>query len=72
MIALAKPLDVYRRERYLTVIEFAEMLDISVQTLYTITRDKKQPRVTTMRRIAEKLGVPPSDIEEFIYRPPEG
>ncbi len=71
MIAMARPLDEYRREKYLTVIEFAELLGIAVQTLYSITRDKKQPRVTTMRRIAEKLEVHPSDITEFVHKASE-
>lgn len=37
--------------------ELAEKCDVSVQTMNTIERDKSNPSVTTMRRIAQVLGV---------------
>ena len=61
----ARRLDDYRRERYLSVEEFARELHISTRTLYKITSGK-EVRLTTMRRIAEKLGVHPSQIVEFV------
>lgn len=64
MFAMAKPLNSYREELYLTVDEFARHLGISLHTFYKIVRGER-PRVTTMRRVAEKLGVTPGDIEEF-------
>jgi transcriptional regulator with XRE-family HTH domain len=62
---MAKRLAEYRAERYLTVDEFSELLGITPRTLYRIMRGETKPRPTTMRRIAEKLGVHPRDITEF-------
>jgi predicted transcriptional regulator len=67
MYAMAKPLNQFREELYLTVDEFAKHLGISLHTLYKVMRGER-PRVTTMRRIAEKLGVHPSDVSEFAVR----
>jgi len=69
MDAMARPLHDYRRECYMTVEEFVDFLGISLRTFYNIL-GKKSPRVTTMRRVAKKLGVHPSDIEEFVYKSP--
>ena len=69
MFTMAKRLEDYRMERYMTVTEFTEFLDIAIHTFYSIVKDRRRPRVTTMRRVAEKLGVHPSDIEEFVYKP---
>ena len=65
LVMAAKPLNRYRENLYLTVDEFAEYIGVSLRTLYRITSGER-PRVTTMRRIAEKLGVHPSDITEFL------
>lgn len=67
MIAMPKTLNDYREERYMGVTEFVKFLDISLHTFYTSIRGKR-PRPSTMRRIAEKLGVHPSDITEFVPR----
>ena len=69
MIALAKYLNEFREERYMTVDEFVSHLGITIGTFYRIMKGKR-PRPTTMRRIAEKLEVHPSDIEEFVHKPP--
>lgn len=37
--------------------ELASKCDVSVQTMNTIENDKSTPSVTTMRRIAQVLGV---------------
>lgn len=58
-----KPLDEYRRERYLTVDEFVALLGVSLRTYYRM--QERQPRITTMRHVAEKLGVHPSEVAEF-------
>lgn len=65
MYVMAKPLNSYREDLYLTVDEFARHLGVSLHTFYKIVRGER-PRVTTMRRIAEKLGVHPRDIQEFV------
>ncbi len=70
MIALAKPLNEFREERYMTVDEFVSHVGITIGTFYRILRGQR-PRPTTMRRIAEKLDVHPSDITEFVHKPSE-
>lgn len=54
----------YREDLYLTMDEYAKLLDVTVETLYKIKRGHR-PRPNTMRKIAEKLGVHPSEIAEF-------
>ncbi len=61
----SKPLNEYRRTLYLTVEEFAHHLDVAADTTYRIQRGE-QPRLSTMRKIASKLGVHPTEIEEFV------
>jgi DNA-directed RNA polymerase specialized sigma54-like protein len=61
-----KSLDDYRRERYETVTEFITFLGIGNHTYYAAMAGLVRP--TTMRRIAEKLGVHPSEISEFLPR----
>jgi hypothetical protein len=60
----ARPLDDYRRERYMSVTEFIEFLGVGTHTYYAALAGRGT-RPTTMRRIAEKLGVHPSEISEF-------
>ncbi len=62
---VAKTLNEYRAERYLTVDEFAELLGVTPQTLYRIARRETHPRPTTIRKIARSLGVHPTEIAEF-------
>lgn len=72
LLVAAKPLDQYREDLYMTVVQFAEYLDIAPHTYYKIVRPRpgeRPPTPTTMRRIAEKLGVHPSDIIEFARKP---
>jgi hypothetical protein len=59
----ARPLDDYRRDRYESVTEFITFLGIGNHTYYAALAGLVRP--TTMRRIAEKLGVHPSEIAEF-------
>lgn len=62
---ISKTLNEYRAEKYLTVDEFAELLGITPQTLYRISRGETHPRPTTIRKIAQALGVHPLEIVEF-------
>lgn len=71
LIEMPKSLRQHREERYETVDEFAAFLGISLDTLYRIQKGER-PRYRTMRRIAEKLGVHPSEIREFVPRDLEG
>ena len=69
MSIMAKRLEDYRMERYMTVAEFAALLDIAIHTFYSIVKGRRRPRFSTMKKIAQKLEVKPSDIEEFVHKP---
>ena len=61
---VAQSLEDYRRNRYLTVDEFArDVLDVSPSTYYRLLEGRSE--IPTMRRVAAKLGVPPAAIAEF-------
>ncbi len=62
---MPKPLMKFRDELYMTIDEFALHLGVTPRTLYRITEGVK-PRPTTIRKIAEKLKVHPSEISEFV------
>ena len=47
-------------ERYMIVEAFVDFLGISLRTFCNILGKKSPPRVTTMRRVAKKLGIHPS------------
>jgi transcriptional regulator with XRE-family HTH domain len=66
---MTKSLNEFREEQYMSVAEFAKYLDISIHTYYKALRGDLRPRLTTMRRIAEKLKVPPAEITEFARKP---
>ena len=61
---VAHSLEDYRRNRYLTVDEFArDILAVSPSTYYRLLQGRSE--IPTMRRVAAKLGVPPAAIAEF-------
>jgi len=61
---IAQSLEDYRRNRYLTVDEFARgVLNVSPNTYYRLLAGRSE--IPTMRRVAAKLGVPPAAIAEF-------
>jgi len=61
---VAHSLEDYRRNRYLTVDEFArDILAVSPSTYYRLLEGRSE--IPTMRRVAAKLGVPPAAIAEF-------
>jgi hypothetical protein len=61
---VAHSLEDYRRNRYLTVDEFArDVLAVSPSTYYRLLEGRSE--IPTMRRVAAKLGVPPAAIAEF-------
>jgi transcriptional regulator with XRE-family HTH domain len=61
---LAQSLEDFRRNRYVTVEEFAAQLEISPSTYYRLLNGRSE--VTTMRRVAERPGVAPAAIAEFV------
>jgi hypothetical protein len=61
-------LEDHRKNRYLTVEEFSQgVLGVTPSTYYRLL--KKQGNLSTMRTVAQKLGVPPATIAEFIPEP---
>jgi hypothetical protein len=61
---VAQSLEDYRRNRYLTVDEFArDVLDVSPSTYYRLLDGRSE--IPTMRRVAARLGVPPAAVAEF-------
>lgn len=61
---MKKSLAEFRKDKYMSVNEFAEFLDVAPDTIYRIQRGER-PRLSTMRKIAERLGVRPASIFEF-------
>lgn len=65
---IAQSLEDYRRNRYLTVDEFArDVLHVSPSTYYRLLDGRSE--IPTMRRVAATLGVPPAAIAEFAPPP---
>jgi transcriptional regulator with XRE-family HTH domain len=65
---LAVSLEDLRRNRYLTVEEFAKgVLQVSPNTYYRLLQGRAE--VTTMRKIAGLLGKHPAEIAEFAPPP---
>lgn len=61
-----KTLKQYRAEQYMTVDEFAVFLEVAPDTVYRLQAGRVEHiRPSTMRKIAKKLGVHPSEVAEF-------
>jgi DNA-binding XRE family transcriptional regulator len=56
----------HRERAFLTTRELAEKAHVSPATFWRIEEGKVKPHPTTMRKIAEALGVHPSEIAEFV------
>ncbi len=55
-----------RMGAYLTTRELAKRAGVAASTLWRIEQGKHIPHISTMRKIADVLGVHPSDIAEFV------
>jgi DNA-binding Xre family transcriptional regulator len=62
---IAKSLEAYRLERYMSVTEFMKFLGVAPHTYYA-AKEGKGTRMSTINRIAGALGVHPSEIAEFV------
>lgn len=61
-----KSLEEHRKAAYLTLRELAGRADVSLRTLWRIENgDHNNLQLRTMRKIAEALGVHPSEVTEF-------
>ncbi len=61
-----------RMRAYLSTRELAEQADVAQATLWRIETGKHIPRFGTMRKLAQVLGVHPSEIREFAIVLDEG
>ena len=55
----------WRERRLLTQRELAERIGVTTGTINRIERGVHQPRLATVRRLAEALGVDPDDLVEW-------
>ncbi len=60
-----KPLREWRTERLWSVRELAERAGVQHKTVIQLEYGRQRPTYATMRRIAEALGVPATEVEEF-------
>jgi transcriptional regulator with XRE-family HTH domain len=66
-MVLPQSLEDYRQNAFLTVDEFAARLGVSTGTYYRLLRGSAD--ITTKRRVAARLDVPPGIIAEFVPNP---
>ena len=62
---MPKPLRAWRTERLWSVRDLAARAGVSTKTVVQAEYGRQRPTYATMRRIAEALGVPAAEIEEF-------
>ena len=60
-----KPLREWRTERLWSVRELAARAGVQHKTVIQLEYGRQRPAYATMRRIAEALGVPATEITEF-------
>ena len=60
-----KTLKGWREDRNLTIRDLAERANVATRTLVLAESGRQVPRLVTMRRIADALGVSPMEVEEF-------
>ncbi len=54
-----------RRRSLLSIIQLAEKAGVSTRTIVDLEHGRTVPRLQTMRKVSEALGVGPESIEEF-------
>lgn len=59
MVSVGQRLRRLRQQRLLTLRELAERSGVAFTTVHRIETGKVAPRLRTLRRLAEALGVPP-------------
>ena len=52
----------YREKLYLTQAELANKMGVQTQTIGNIENGRNKPRIRTMRKLAEQLGVPVEEL----------
>ncbi len=54
-----------RRRNLFSIIQLAEKAGVSTRTIVDLEHGRTVPRLQTMRKVSEALGVDPESIEEF-------
>ena len=62
VVYVGQRLKALRIEAALTQAELAEKAGVAVNTVAELERDEREPHMSTARKLAEALGVPPSVI----------
>lgn len=70
--ALARAIRQLRRERRLSQEALADAAGIHPKHLSELERANKEPRATTLARLAQALGISPAELYERAFRPPPG
>ncbi len=67
---MTKPLVEVRRGAYMTIRQLADKAGVALRTVWRIENHKPgQINLTTMKKIADALGVHPTEIAEFADQP---
>ena len=61
-----------RLRRFLSIRDLAARAGVSPHTIVEVEAGRRVPYFVTARKIAEALGVNPSEIDEFVVRTEEG
>jgi len=64
MVHIGKSLKRQRTLKALTQAQLAERAGVTTATVARIERDEIEPRMTTLRKLADALGVEPADLVE--------
>ena len=64
MVHIGQRLKMQRTRRALTQAELAERADVTTATVARIERDEIEPRMTTLRKLAQALEVDPAELVE--------
>ena len=64
MVHIGQSLKRQRTLKALTQAQLAERAGVTTATVARIERDEIEPRMTTLRKLADALGVEPADLVE--------
>ncbi len=54
-----------RRQKLMSIMDLATAADVSTRTIMDLEHGRTVPRLLTMRKLSEQLGVSPDEIDEF-------
>ncbi len=62
LVYIGKSVRAHRMKRFMSQEEFAELVGLSRDHLGRIERNEHQPHLSTIKKIADKLGVNPNEL----------